>query len=360
MPATLTVTAVTGMPEVAAGDDLADLVVRALAATGLQVDDGDVLVVSSKVVSKSLGLVAADPDREAVVRSQTRRVVAERLTAAGGVTQVVESLAGPVMAAAGVDGSNTGPTGRLLMLPADPDAVSRQLRSAWLAAFRVRRLGVLLSDTAGRPWRAGQTDLAIGAAGLRVVDDLAGTQDADGRPLLVTARALADEIAAAADLVKGKATSVPVAHVRGLDEWVPDADDLRADDEQDGARSLVRTGRDDWFGYGAAEAVRAALGVPPGSPLAHRVGLPATGEELRDVRGARAVAVALAGVDGAPVGVDVGARRLVVTGEDPVERGILAARLVVALAGEGIAAHIDRGGATQDAVPVVVDPDPAG
>lgn len=348
---------VTGLPEIREGDDLAALVAGALAESGLEVQDGDVLVVSSKVASKAAGLWApaelAD-DRETVVASQSRRVVAERV-AGDRVTQVVEALAGPVMAAAGVDASNTGgmggidSTGRLLLLPHDPDAVCRALRSSWCRTFGVERLGVVLSDTAGRPWRVGQTDFALGAAGVAVVDDLRGGVDADGRPLGVTVRALADEIAASADLVKGKSDAVPVALVRGLSSWV--GSDGLGSEPPPGAASLVRVGPGDWFALGAAEAVRGALGVPAGSALARRVGIPQTGVEPVDTRVSRAVAVALAdagwsaqpeGDEDADGAIDVGPDRLLVTGSDPTERGILAARLVVALAGEGVPARIDR------------------
>ena len=165
------------------------------------------VVVSSKVASKALGLVASD--RESAVAAATVRVVAERTMPDGRVTRVVESASGPVMAAAGVDASNTGGSDGVLLLPTDPDGVCASLLAALQRAFGVTRLGVVLSDTSGRPWREGQVDFALGAAGLTVLDDLRGAVDADGRPLAVTARAIADEVAAAADLVKGKVDAVP-------------------------------------------------------------------------------------------------------------------------------------------------------
>lgn len=371
----LVLTPLEGLPEIRPGDDLAALVAQALVRCSLALEDGDVLVVSSKVASKAMGLVldldpgGEDPAvaRAQVVRAQSQRVVAERVGPAGALTQVVEAVSGPVMAAAGVDASNTGASGsapdRLLVLPADPDGVCRDLRTAWCQAFGVRRLGVVLSDTAGRPWRAGQTDFALGAAGLVVLDDLSGSVDADGRPLLVTARALADEVAAAADLVKGKTAGLPVAHLRGLGDWVPDPD--RSAPYVADARSLVRTGALDWFALGSAEAVRAALGVQPGTSLAARVGIASTGPEPVQARIARAVAVALAGmrdVDGdgddgrGGLGVDVGSEGLVVTGSDPVCLGMLAARLVVALAGEGLPAHIERTAGALESVAVTLRP----
>ncbi len=325
----LQVVPVTGLPEVGAGADLARLVLDALERLGLPLADGDVLVVSSKVASKAAGLTA--PDREAAIAAETVRVVAERRTG-DRLTRVVESAAGPVMAAAGVDASNTGPSDAVLLLPHDPDAVCRELRAALLAGSDARRLGVVLSDTAGRPWRAGQVDFALGAAGLAVTDDLRGGVDADGRELAVTVRALADEVASAADLVKGKADGVPVALVRGLGHLVPRTDpDL-------GARSLLRTGPGDWFALGHTEAVRAALGVPAGSALAERIGLLDVAPEPWSVRVGRAVAVALNVVES--VGVDVGADHVVVTGPDPVDVGIATARVAVALWSEGFDAYV--------------------
>ncbi len=327
---TLEIIPVTGMPEVQSGDDLAALLGAALTRLGLALTDGDVLVVSSKVASKAAGLTAPAAKRFSVIAAQSRRVVAERDTGVG-MTQVVEALAGPVMAAAGVDASNTGPGDELLILPSDPDAVCRELRLRLCEAARVTRLAVVLSDTAGRPWRGGQVDFALGCAGLLTLDDLAGTADADGRALAVTARALADEVASAADLVKGKATGVPAALLRGLGDVVVEG-------AGPGARSLVRVGAGDWFAYGWAEAVRAALDVEPGTHLAHRLGVASSAPEPVRERIARAVAVAVHDLD--TVGVDVGEDEVLVTGPDPVERGIAAARVCVALFGEGVHGRI--------------------
>ncbi|SES43435.1 coenzyme F420-0:L-glutamate ligase / coenzyme F420-1:gamma-L-glutamate ligase [Pedococcus cremeus] len=339
----VTVTALTGMPEVPAGADLAALLLAAVEGVGERLLDGDVLVVSSKVVSKALGLWAeAGADREAVIAQQTRRVVAERRSG-DRLTRIVHSVAGPVMAAAGVDASNTGGSDGLLLLPAEPDAAARSLHRALLAASGRRRLGLVLSDTAGRAWRAGQVDFALGTAGLQVLDDLRGGVDADGRPLAVTARALADEVAAAADLVKGKAEGVPAALVRGLDGWVvEDGGDGLGDGAGvaavAGAGSLVRTGREDWFGYGWVEAVRASLGVEPGSPEAEECGIPAVHPEPVGDRVGRAVRVALHGLP--DVGVDVGPGDVRVTSGDPFELGRAVARLEVALWAEGLLAEL--------------------
>ena len=294
----VTVAPLSGMPEVRVGDDLVALLLDAVAGAGLSLEHGDCLVVSSKVVSKALGLVS-DRRRAAVVEAATRRVVAER-RGPGGVTRVVESAAGPVMAAGGVDASNTGPAGAVLLLPEDPDAEAARLRSGLLAAGLggSAALGVVLSDTAGRPWRAGQTDFALGAAGLAPLEDLRGGVDADGRPLVVTARALADEVAAAADLVKGKADGVPAALVRGLPRrW------FAAD--ADGARTLVRTGPGDWFALGHAEAVRAALGVAPGTTAAEETGIASTAPEPLGDLVARVVALALVEVPDGSADVEV-------------------------------------------------------
>jgi coenzyme F420-0:L-glutamate ligase/coenzyme F420-1:gamma-L-glutamate ligase len=291
----LTLLPVEGVPEVRTGDDLAALLLDALRPTGAELTDGDVLVVSSKVVSKALGLWALGVDHDAAVAAQTVRVVAER-RAGERVTRVVQAVAGPVMAAAGVDASNTGGRDDVLLLPEDPDAEAARLRAALLSATGLQHLGVVLSDTAGRPWRAGQADFALGACGLEVLDDLRGGQDADGRPLFVTARAVADELAAAADLVKGKTEGVPAAVVRGSG-WATDY-------AGPGARALLRHGPTDWFALGSAETVRASLGTAPGSQASLEDGIPSVAPEPVGDRLARAVAVALRGAPEA--GVDVG------------------------------------------------------
>ncbi|GIG26231.1 coenzyme F420-0:L-glutamate ligase [Cellulomonas denverensis] len=251
----LTAWAPSGIGEVVPGDDLAALIAGALDRPLI---DGDILVVTSKIVSKAEGRIVAATDREDAITAETVRVVATR-EHPGGVTRIVENRLGLVMAAAGVDASNTA-EGTVLLLPVDPDATARRLRAALSARLGVR-IGVLITDTAGRTWRQGQTDLTIGAAGVRVLDDLRGSTDTHGRTLEVSMAALADEIAAAADLVKGKATGRPVAVVRGLGHAV-------TDDDGPGARVLVRTGPEDMFREGTAEAYRrgwadGAAGVDP-------------------------------------------------------------------------------------------------
>ncbi|MGZ4494265.1 MAG: coenzyme F420-0:L-glutamate ligase [Nocardioides sp.] len=232
---------VDGVGEVAAGDDLAGLV-----TAGVALEDGDVLVVTSKVVSKAEGRVAAG-DREGAIVAETDRVVARR-----GPTSIVRTRHGLVMAAAGVDASNT-PQGTVVLLPVDPDGSARALRER-LAAATGRNVAVVVTDTAGRAWRTGQTDLAVGCAGLDPLDDHAGRVDAHGNELAVTAPALADEIAGAADLVKGKLGGRPFAVVRGLGGLV-----LPRGEHGPGAVALLRPEEQDMFGLGAREAVLAAL-----------------------------------------------------------------------------------------------------
>ncbi|MEV6853412.1 coenzyme F420-0:L-glutamate ligase [Streptomyces microflavus] len=234
-----------GIPEVRAGDDLAKLI--AGAEPGLV--DGDVLLVTSKIVSKAEGRIVEAADREAAIDAETVRVVARR-----GTLRIVENRQGLVMAAAGVDASNT-PAGTVLLLPEDPDASARAIRDGLRDTLGVE-IGVVVTDTFGRPWRNGLTDVAIGAAGVRVLDDLRGGTDAYGNPLSATVVATADELAAAGDLVKGKAAGLPVAVVRGLPHVVsPGA----GDEDDPGARALVRGAADDMFRLGTSEAVREAV-----------------------------------------------------------------------------------------------------
>ena len=210
----LTVFAVAGLPEFVAGDDLASVIGDAVAGV---LEHGDILAVTSKIVSKAEGRSVEASDREQAITDETVRVVATR-EHPGGVTRIVENRLGMVLAAAGVDSSNT-PEGTVLLLPKDPDASARALCAALRNRFGLN-LGVIITDTLGRPWRQGQTDVAIGAAGIRVLDDLRGTTDAGGRRLDVTVAATADEIAGAADLIKGKSNGLPVAIVRGLGHLV--------------------------------------------------------------------------------------------------------------------------------------------
>ncbi|EWT00483.1 F420-dependent oxidoreductase [Intrasporangium oryzae NRRL B-24470] len=326
MSAPVTITPLSGIPEVREGDDLVTVIGLGLTASGLRLADGDVLVVSSKIASKALGLVTHDPDKDRVVAGETEYVVAER-SVGDRITRIVRAKAGPIMAAAGVDGSNTGRRGGWLLLPHDPDAVCAHVHDAILERHGVR-VGVVLSDTAGRAWRVGQVDFALGAHGVRVVDDLRGGTDADGRPLEVTTRALADEIASAADLAKGKAEAVPAALVRGLGRFVLTAGDEPLEAHPRG-RDLVRTGPGDWFGYGRVEAVRASLGIEPGSEVAERVGIAPVHGDSRLEAVARATQAALHGVESGTA--DIGHVSVTLGADGPYELGILTARLCSAL-----------------------------
>jgi coenzyme F420-0:L-glutamate ligase/coenzyme F420-1:gamma-L-glutamate ligase len=240
-----------GIGEIRAGDDLAGALIGALTEATGPLRDDDILVVSSKVVSKAEGRAVTADTREAQINAESVRRVAARRTP-GGLAQIVQATAGPVMAAAGVDSSNVAP-GTVLLLPKDPDASARALR-ARLSRLTGARLGVILSDTAGRAWRDGQVDFALGAAGVAITDDLRGAVDTHGQRLDVTLRAVADELAAAADLVKGKLAAVPAALIRGCGVPV-------TDDDGPGAAVLLRAAREDWFRYGHVEAVRLSLGI---------------------------------------------------------------------------------------------------
>ncbi|MET8544223.1 coenzyme F420-0:L-glutamate ligase [Kitasatospora sp. NPDC004799] len=237
---TLEILGVDGLPEIEAGADLGELLAKAGTYR-----DGDILLVTSKIVSKAEGRLLHAADREAAIDAETVRLVARR-----GPVRIVENRNGFVMAAAGVDASNTAP-GTVLLLPEDPDASARALR-ARLQQLTGRRLAVVVTDTFGRPWRNGLTDVAIGAAGLSVLEDHRGRTDGHGNTLEMTVTATADELAAAADLVKGKATGVPVAVVRGLGHLV-----IAEDGE--GVRPLVRPSVDDMFRLGTSEALRQAV-----------------------------------------------------------------------------------------------------
>ncbi|GLY01154.1 MULTISPECIES: coenzyme F420-0:L-glutamate ligase [Actinoplanes] len=243
----LEVLPVRGIGDVTAGDDLADLILGA----GPWIADGDVLVVTSKIVSKAEGRlveVPADgPDREEarqrVLAGETARVVARR-----GPTTIVATHHGFVMAAAGIDASNVDKT-HLVLLPVDPDASARALRAELLR--RGRDVAVIISDTSGRAWRNGLTDVALGAAGIGALLDHRGQIDPYGNELSLTQMAVVDELSAAAELVKGKCDRVPVAVVRGY-TWP-------ADPEERGVRPLIRDTASDMFSLGTAEARAAGL-----------------------------------------------------------------------------------------------------
>lgn len=267
----LLVVPATGIGEVRPGDDLAALLADAWRGAGVVPQHGDVIAVTSKVVSKSEGRLVsagAEPDadpREDAITSETDRVVAVR-----GRTRIVRTHHGFVMAAAGVDASNVE-SGSLVLLPLDPDASARALREALSSTWGVN-VAVVVTDTAGRAWRAGQTDVALGAAGLVVLDDHGGRTDSYGNPLVVTAPAVADEVAGAAEVATGKLSFSPAALVRGLAGFV-----LEPGDHGPGAAALVRAEEEDLFGLGAREAVLVALSAE--GPV-RGFGAPATADEL--------------------------------------------------------------------------------
>jgi len=232
----LTIFAVEGVGEIRPGDVLADAIARAATAQGTPLEDGDCLVVTQKVVSKAEGrLVALDPDdataRRALIERESARVLRRRAD-----LLITETHHGFVCANAGIDVSNVG-IGTAALLPIDPDRSARRVRDGVRALHGID-VAVIISDTFGRAWRQGLTDVAIGVSGLAAIVDLKGTLDANGRELRVTEIAVADEVAGAADLVMGKARGIPAGVVRGLDEeWFREST----------ARELIRRPAEDLF-----------------------------------------------------------------------------------------------------------------
>ncbi|MCW2134373.1 coenzyme F420-0:L-glutamate ligase / coenzyme F420-1:gamma-L-glutamate ligase [Arthrobacter sp. VKM Ac-2550] len=265
----LSVFAVEGIGEITAGDDLAAIIHEAV---GGELRDGDILAVTSKILSKAEGRIRPAADREEAITAETVRVVATRAHA-NGLTRIVENRLGIISAAAGVDASNT-PEGTVLLLPVDPDGSAHRLRAELHRRCGVN-VAVVITDTLGRPWRNGQTDVAIGVAGLSPLADLRGSVDSAGRRLSATVTAVADEIAAAADLVKGKTSGCPVAVVRGLANLVsvPNNDDDGAHPGHEGAAALIRSAEQDMFRLGTAEAMEA--GRAEGLETGRREGLEA-------------------------------------------------------------------------------------
>ncbi len=238
MPDCLTLLALEGVPMVRPNDDLAAIVDDAIAAIGETLDDGDIIVVAQKIVSKAEGRIVdlrdivpsdqaitlaksveKDPRHVEVILRESRAVVREK----PGVL-IVENNLGLIMANAGVDHSNVesdAPDETVLLLPADPDASAEQLRQG-LAARMGASVGVIVNDSVGRPWRVGTTGLAIGVAGLPAVVDLRGDTDLYGRELRVSEQAVADELAAAASLLQGQgAEGKPVVLIRGFTSDAP-------------------------------------------------------------------------------------------------------------------------------------------
>jgi coenzyme F420-0:L-glutamate ligase / coenzyme F420-1:gamma-L-glutamate ligase len=325
MTATLMVVPLAGLPEVRPGDDLAGLLLDAVRAAGLELADGDVLAVTSKVVAKAEGRLVplpADPaERERVhreaVAAETVRVVARRDRLV-----IAETRQGLVGANALVDASNAGGDA-LVLLPRDPDAAAARLRAA-IEALDGHEVAVVITDTLGRPWRLGQTDVAVGLAGMGALEDWRGRPDADGRLLEVTEVAVADEVAAAADLVKGKASRVPAALLRGVPR--PKGDGKARDLVRPPAEDLFRTAgtAEDLLAFLEAPAPPAGFLPDPVEPAAWRraaaaagtVALPG-GARLRVVEAATAAArarllAAVAAAGGASPALLAGAPLLLV------------------------------------------------
>jgi coenzyme F420-0:L-glutamate ligase len=232
----LSVIPIAGIPEIEVGSELAELIADAASAQRTPIENGDCLVVTQKVVSKAEGrIVPLDPDdrdaRRELVESESVRVLRRR-----GDLIISETHHGFVCANAGIDLSNVA-AGTAALLPIDSDRSAKHVRDA-LRARRGVDVAVIVSDTFGRPWRTGLTDVAIGVCGIAAVLDLRGERDALGRELQVTEVAIADEIASAAELVMGKSRGVPAAVVRGLDaSWFGAGS----------ARDLIRPTAEDLF-----------------------------------------------------------------------------------------------------------------
>ena len=322
---------VDGIGEVRPGDDLAALIT----AAAPWLADGDVLVVTSKIVSKSEGQLVELPSdepareaaREAALRAETSRVVARR-----GATRIVQTHHGFVLAAAGIDASNVEST-HLVLLPKDPDASARWLRAELRERYHLD-VAVVVTDTMGRPWRLGLTDVAIGAAGVDALEDYRGRRDVHGNELQLTQTAVIDELAAAADLVKGKITQVPVAVVRGLP--LP-----RDAGHGHGAAELVRGADADLFSLGTAEAVARGLraaGSLPDSPSFSPItpdagaGLRATASDISDVTDASVTVFPWLALDAASSAAAVHAHSVT------VPANTVAALLVWSPAGDALAA----------------------
>ena len=243
------VVAVPGLPRIDSSSNLAQLIFDASIhwphdTTGLA--DGDIVVITSKVVSKAEGNVVVSDNRDELIDSQSVRTLATKHHARG-TTRIVQTHHGLVLAAAGIDASNVE-VGTVVLLPNDPDASARRIRKE-LQDLTGKQLAVIITDTMGRAWRNGLTDNAIGIAGLSALDDHTGKQDQFGRTLEMTVIAIADEIASAADLVKGKSLGNPIAIVRGMSQYV-------TTDDGSGAAPLIRAQEEDLFWLGTAEAIQ--------------------------------------------------------------------------------------------------------
>jgi coenzyme F420-0:L-glutamate ligase/coenzyme F420-1:gamma-L-glutamate ligase len=356
----LTVVPLAGLPEVRPGDDLARLLLEAVRAAGFELADGDVLAVTSKVVAKAEGrLVPLPADAAARERVRAEAVAAEtvRVVARRGRLVIAETRQGPVGANALVDASNAGGDA-LVLLPRDPDASAAGLRAA-IEALDGHDVAVVVTDTLGRPWRLGQTDVAVGLAGMGALEDWRGRPDGDGRLLEVTEVAVADEVAAAADLVKGKASRVPAALLRGVPR--PKGDGR--------ARDLVRPPTDDLFR--SAATVEDLLALLEGGPAPARFLAGPVDPAAVDRAATTAAAIALPGGQRLRVvEVPAAARRRCTAALPPTRRAgpaladapVLLAPCLVPPPAEGAAPHTDsprRAQAAQAPSAEGVEPFPA-
>jgi coenzyme F420-0:L-glutamate ligase / coenzyme F420-1:gamma-L-glutamate ligase len=322
-----------GIGRITPGTDLAEAIVDA--APWLR--DGDVLVVTSKIVSKAEGQLVdipadgpeRDTAREEILVEQTARPVARR-----GATRIVATHHGFVMAAAGIDASNVERS-QLVLLPKDPDASARGLRAA-LAQRHGLDVAVIVSDTMGRPWRNGLTDVALGVAGIEPIRDHRGEIDPYGNELQITQMAVVDELSAAAELVKGKRDQVPVAVVRG---YLP----RPTLEDGPGGAALIRDAASDMFSLGTAEARAAGL--------SDAATLPAAGTFGDGVVDAPSLARIVRGLPlAATTRIQVEAGFLVCTTsaespEDLIALGVDLHRIRCALAAAGFASTVDTGAA---------------
>jgi coenzyme F420-0:L-glutamate ligase/coenzyme F420-1:gamma-L-glutamate ligase len=333
-PGSVEIIPVTGLPEFRPGDDLC----AAIVAAAPWLRDGDAVVVTSKVVSKVEGRlvrVPADPELRDARRRELVLEESVEVLAKINRTLITRSRLGLVQAASGVDASNIA-TDEVALLPEDSDRSAAELR-ARLAESAGVDVAVVITDTMGRAWRNGQTDAAIGSAGLPVLADYNGMRDSIGNDLLVTAIAIADEVAAAADLVKGKLGGIPVAVVRGLALADDDssAQDLIRPIEED----LFRLGTDMSIAQGRREAVLlAATGPFTDEPVAEDVVRDAVAAALTgagDVRFAHVVEQRKRVLDE----LGVSAAEVVLVAGNPFDAGAAVRGLVVALAAEGLGAR---------------------
>jgi len=305
----LSILPVEGIGEIRPGTDLATLIIAFA-----DIRDGDVVVITSKIVSKALGL-ATTQSREEVIAANTDREVARR-----GDTSIVRTHQGLTLAAAGVDASNVRP-GIVLPLPPNPDQVARDIRAVIRSSLN-RNVAIVISDTAGRAWRVGQTDIAVGCAGLAPIDSFVGRTDTYGNELSVTEPAVADEVASAAELASGKLGQRPITLVRGL------ARHLVLDDDGPGAAALIRDDDSDMFGLGAREAVLLSLS-----------GRTVRGFPKPESRSVKLIALAMPGdlrVVTTPEGFTVFARP-----DQLVDAGMLKQRLLSVSVAHGLAVAVE-------------------